>query len=55
MEKVHPIEGFKVMDWIRDIREKGYQLYKEDPQAYVKQLKMAGKILRARINKASKK
>jgi hypothetical protein len=57
MERVQPIEGFKVMDWIRDIREKGYQLYKEDPEEYIRQIKRSGKSLRKRIkriNKASK-
>ena len=54
MEKVQPIEGFKVMDWIRDIREKQYELYKKDPEAYNRQLKEVDKRIRARIKKASK-
>jgi hypothetical protein len=54
MKKVQPIEGFKVMDWIRDIREKGYELYKKDPQEYAKSIEKAGKRLQARIRRAKR-
>jgi hypothetical protein len=56
-EDLQPIEGFKVMEWLRDVREKEYELYTKDPEEYFRQLKMAGKRMRARIariNKASK-
>jgi hypothetical protein len=55
MKKVQAIEGFKVMDWIRDMRERRYELYKKDLEAYDRQLIGAGKRLRARINRAAKK
>ena len=42
------------MDWLRDVREKGYELYKKDPQAYYRQIKAAGERFRRSINKARK-
>ena len=29
-----PIEGFKVMQWLRQVRDKDYDFYKENPEAY---------------------
>lgn len=42
MKKVQPIKGFKVMDWLRDVREKRYKLYKENPEEYYRQVRIAG-------------
>lgn len=53
MERVQPIEGFKVMDWLRSVRKEYHKLYMKDPQEYDRRLKMAGKRLRKRINSAS--
>jgi hypothetical protein len=53
MKKVKPVEGFKVMEWLRNVREKEYKLYREDPQTYYRQTKIAGERLRAYIDGAS--
>jgi len=31
IKDIKPIEGFKVMEWVRSIREDSYNLYKKDP------------------------
>ena len=54
MEKVKPIKGFKVMEWLRGVREKYHELYMTDPDEYYRRLKRAGERAKARINKASK-
>lgn len=46
-----PIEGFRVMDWLSRVREEEYNLYKRDPEEYFRQLKEAGKRMRARARK----
>ena len=35
---LEPIEGFKVMEWLRGVREADYRLYKENPQEYFKRI-----------------
>lgn len=55
MEKVQPIEGFKVMDWLRGVRKEYHELYMTDPEEYNRKIKKAGERAKARINKALKK
>lgn len=33
---LEPIEGFKVMEWLRRVREADYRLYKEHPREYLR-------------------
>jgi hypothetical protein len=40
MEKVQPIEGFKVMEWLRGVREKHHELYMADPEEHERKPKM---------------
>ena len=54
MKRAKPIEGFKVMDWLRDVRKKGYELYKKDPLEYHRQIRIGGERFRKRITEASK-
>lgn len=49
-KNIQPIAGFKVMQWVRAVREKEYELYKKDPQEYFIQLKNAGKRMRERAH-----
>jgi hypothetical protein len=49
-KNIRPIAGFKVMHWIKAVREKEYELYKKDPQEYFIQLKNAGKRMRERLH-----
>jgi hypothetical protein len=51
LKDIQPIEGFKVMEWVRQIREKEYKLYKSDPQTYFRELKEAGQSMRTRLGK----
>ena len=46
-----PIEGFRVMDWLNRVREEEYNLYKREPEEYFRQLREAGKSMRARARK----
>ncbi|OJW68889.1 MAG: hypothetical protein BGO68_03845 [Candidatus Amoebophilus sp. 36-38] len=54
IKNLKPIEGFKVMEWVRAVREKEYELYKRDPEEYFRQLRKAGKKMRERASKAEK-
>lgn len=49
IKDIHPIEGFKVMEWVRSIREDSYNLYKKDPKEYYRQIKEAGKRMKERF------
>jgi hypothetical protein len=51
IKDLKPIEGFKVMEWLRAVREKEYELYKRDPQEYFRQVEEADKIMQARIKR----
>lgn len=53
-EDFKPIEGFKVMEWLRGVREKYHELYMKDPEEYDRRLKKIDKRMQARIKKASK-
>jgi hypothetical protein len=55
LKEIKPIKGFKVMEWLRNVREKEADLYKNDPEEYFKQLKIANKKMQARIKAALKK
>jgi hypothetical protein len=55
LKDIKPIKGFKVMEWLRNVREKEADLYKNDPEEYFKQLKIANKKMQARIKAALKK
>jgi hypothetical protein len=50
LENIKPIEGFKVMEWLRAVREKQHRLYEQDPEAYYKQLEQAGKRMKRRLS-----
>jgi hypothetical protein len=48
LENIKPIEGFKVMEWLRAVREERHRLYERDPEAYYKQLEQAGRSVKSR-------
>ena len=50
-----PIPGFKVMEWLRGVRDEHYRLSKEDPEAYKKMREEARKSLREKARKAGRK
>jgi hypothetical protein len=52
IKDIRPIEGFKVMEWVRSVRENRYNLYKNDPQEYSRQLKKAGERMKARFGES---
>ena len=49
IKDIKPIEGFKVMEWVRSIREDNYNLYKKDPKKYYGQIKEAGRGMKERF------
>ena len=54
---LEPIEGFKVMEWLRGVREADYRLYKENPKEYFKRIGVSYeevKKRRARREQANK-
>ena len=53
-KNLQPIKGFKVMEWVREVREREYNLYKRDPEEYFRQLKNAEKRMKERASKAEK-
>jgi hypothetical protein len=52
IKDIQPIEGFKVMEWVRQVRDKEYELYKNDPETYFRELKEAGQRMQARLKKS---
>jgi hypothetical protein len=54
LKDIKPIKGFKVMEWLRDVRDKEHYLHENDPKEYFRQLKIAGERMRERLDKASK-
>lgn len=51
---VEPIEsriipGFKVMEWLRKIREEDYQLRKENPEQYAAEMERIRKNMREKV------
>jgi hypothetical protein len=43
LEDIKPIKGFKVMEWLRPIREEQHRLYEQNPEEYYRQLEIAEK------------
>lgn len=41
-----PIKGFRVMEWLRGVRDEHYRLSIEDPEAYAKMREKAKKEIR---------
>ena len=41
LEDIQPIKGFKVMEWLRGVRDANYELSLKDPEAYQKKLDAA--------------
>lgn len=54
IKDLKPIEGLRVMEWLRAVREKEYELYERDPQEYFRQLEEAHKRMQARIARAKR-
>jgi len=54
-EVMQPIPGFKVMDWLRDVRNNYYRLSVENPEAYRKEDEKAKRRLIARARREGKK
>jgi hypothetical protein len=52
-KNIKPIEGFRVMEWVRSVREKLYELYVNDPEEYSKQLDEAANDMKARFGDES--
>jgi hypothetical protein len=52
IKDIRPIEGFKVMEWVRSVREKQYELYKNNPEEYYRQLKKAGERMKERFGES---
>lgn len=49
------IPGFKVMEWLRGVRDEHYRLSIEDPEAYRKMREEARKSLRKKQKAQAKK
>ena len=47
--KSHAIPGFKVMEWLRKIREEEYRLRQENPEQYVAEMESARKAVQAKM------
>lgn len=49
-ESLAPIKGFKVMKWLRKVRNERYKLYKENPEAYFKRIKNCDENIKKRLH-----
>ena len=52
--KSEAIPGFKVMEWLRKVREEDYKLRKENPEQYAMEMERIRKKIRARREQANK-
>lgn len=48
------IPGFKVMEWLRKVREEDYKLRKENPEKYAMKMESIRKKIRERKEKFNK-
>ena len=53
-EVMQPIKGFRVMEWLRGVRDEHYRLSIEDPEAYKKMREEAKKEIRELARKEGK-
>ena len=53
-EVIKPIPGFKVMEWLRRVRDEHYRLSVEDPEAYKKMRERGRRKLREMARKEGK-
>ena len=53
--KSHAIPGFKVMEWLRKVREESYELEKNDPKAYAMRMKRINEEMDRKYGKIHKK
>ena len=51
---VRPIEGFRVMEWLRGVRNASYELFTNDPEAYQKEMEEASDRMYAMIGEERK-
>lgn len=54
LEDFKLIKGFKVMEWLRPIRERYHELYMKNPKEYERQLEEAEKRIQERIKRSSR-
>ena len=47
--KSHAIPGFKVMKWLRKIREESYRLRQENPEQYVAEMESARRVVQEKM------
>ena len=43
------IPGFKVMEWLRQVREEEYKLYQESPEAYFRSIRECEQRIEKRL------
>jgi hypothetical protein len=48
--KQEEIPGFKVMEWLAQVREEEYKLRKEDPERYTREMESLRKEMRKRFS-----
>lgn len=48
------IPGFKVMEWLRKVREEDYKLRKENPEKYAMKMESIREKIRERKEKSNK-
>lgn len=48
---IEPIKGFRVMEWLRGVRDANYELFVNDPEAYQKKLEEASVRMYATLGK----
>ena len=46
LNKIEPIPGFKVMEWLRKVREEDYKMQQEHPKEYAAEMERIRKNMR---------
>ena len=55
LDKLESIPGFKVMEWLRKVRDESYELQKNDPEAYATRMRRINKEMGQQYGKSISK
>ena len=55
LSKMRAIPGFKVMEWLRKVREDRYELQQNDPEAYAARMRKINEEMDIRYGKSHMK
>ena len=55
LDKLASIPGFRVMDWLKRVREESYELQRNDPEAYAMHMRRINKNMENKYGKSTRR